>query len=454
MTWMWKWGTSWKAASPSATNRLTPSTRRPEPRSARAMVSAITQQAAPSPGCSSASSWACRLGKTSRCPGTIGAMSMIAITVPSEKTTEAGACPSTIWQKTQSLTLAVLRGLGRVLASQGRAGRRLAGGGRGGRRLGGCLAGSAPARLGAVGRNRLGLSDLGGVVPRGHLLDALLERCLDTFRRRPVDDHRLGAGQRALLVAAAPPAAVLAPAVAAPGPGQPLDLRAHAHPLAGRDDGADAGHQPVGLGMLEEGTEELGRAPDHGLRVADYDEQLLGPGDGDVDPVGIVQEADRGAVVGTDQGEDDGVRFAALEGVHRFDVVGRHDALERAGEAVHLRVVHGDHGQLRLPHPLADDGRDVLAERHLELVGHRPLRIAILLLGAGVDPDQLPIEGPGQRHPRVWRLMDQLAVVKEVGDDLADRLPHPVLARQHDLRLRRDLVPHPAVEAVVADDLV
>src|SRR5205807_7030637 len=63
---------------------------------------AITQQAAPSPGARSPISWAWRRGTTSRWPGTIGAMSMIARAVPSEYTTDAGALPSTIWQKTQS----------------------------------------------------------------------------------------------------------------------------------------------------------------------------------------------------------------------------------------------------------------------------------------------------------------------------------------------------------------
>src|SRR5438874_1366841 len=187
MTWMWKWGTSWKAASPSATKMFTPSTRRPEPRMALSSISAITQQAEVVP--------AARRGPVDR----------------------------------------------------------------------------GPVRL-----------------------------------RR----HRLG-GRHALL-STAPPAPVLTPPVAPPRPREPLDLGADADPLAGGDHGADAGHQPVGLGVLEERPEELRGAADDGLGVTDDDQQLLGPGDGDVNPVRVVEEADRGPVVGADEREDDGIRLAPL----------------------------------------------------------------------------------------------------------------------------------------------
>ena len=48
------------------------------------------------------------------------------------------------------------------------------------------------------------------------------------------------------------------------------------------------------------------------------------------------------------------------------------------------------------------------------------------------------------------RLVDELALVEQVGHHAPDRFPHPVLARQHDPGLLRDLVPHESVEAAVA----
>jgi len=47
-----------------------------------------------------------------------------------------------------------------------------------------------------------------------------------------------------------------------------------------------------------------------------------------IDPVRVIQEAIAARSL-ADQGEDHAVRLAALECVHRLDVVGRHDALER-----------------------------------------------------------------------------------------------------------------------------
>ena len=238
------------------------------------------------------------------------------------------------------------------------------------------------------------------------------------------------------------------------GPRQALDLGADAHTLARRHHRADPGHQALLLAVLEERAEQLGRAADHRLGIADDDEQLLGAGDGDVDPVGVVQEADRGAVVGAHERKNHSIRLPSFERVDRLDVVWRDDAFERALQPVDLRVVHRYHGEVGLAHAPADDRRDVLAERDLELVRHRPLSIAVLVLRPGVDPHQLAVEGPGQRHPRMRRLVDELASVKEVRDDAADRFSHAVLARQHDLRAGRHLVPDPAVEAVVADDLI
>src|SRR5713101_3719623 len=185
-----------------------------------------------------------------------------------------------------------------------------------------------------------------------------------------------------------------APPVPAMRPGEALHLRPDAHPLAGCDHGAHAGHQPVLLRVLEQRSEQLGRAADDGLRVADDDQQLLGARDGHVDAVGVVEESDRCAVVGPHERQDDAVGLAALERIHRLDVVWRHDAFERRLQAVDLRVVHRDHSELRLAHAPADDRRDVLAERDLELVGDRALRVAVLVLSPRVDPHQFAVEGP------------------------------------------------------------
>src|SRR5437867_2298939 len=203
-------------------------------------------------------------------------------------------------------------------------------------------------------------------------------------------------------------------------------------PLAPRVWRATAGHQALLLAVLEQRAEQLRRAPNHRLGVAHDHEQLLRPRDGDVDAVRVVQESDRGAVVRAHEGQDHAIGLAPLERVDRLDVVWRHDAFQRTLQAVDLGVVHRDDGELRLAHTAANDRGDVLAQRDLELVRDRALRVAVLVLGAGVDPHQLAVERPRQGHARVWRLVDELALVEEVGHDAADRLPHSVLARQQD----------------------
>ena len=221
-------------------------------------------------------------------------------------------------------------------------------------------------------------------------------------------------------------------AVAAVRPRQALDLRADSDPLARGHDGADPRNEPVFLAVLEQRPEQLGCASDHGFRVTNDDEELLRAGDRDVDPVGVVEESNCRAVVGSNEREDHRVRLTALECVDRLDVVRRHDALERSLQPVDLRVVHRDHGELGLADAPADDRRDVLAERNLELVRDRALRVAVFVLRSRVDPYQLAVERPRQRHARVRRLVDELPLVEEVGDDAADWLAHAVLARQHD----------------------
>src|SRR6266851_4316975 len=405
MTWMWKWGTSWKATSPSMTSRLAPAA--PSVCRARAAICRATLKARiAAVSSTSCMSTACARGTTSMWPWVIGWMSMKATTLSSWWVKLAGASPLTIAQKMQSsLKLA-------------------------------CPAPEVRRRLG-----------------RGRGVGTVrVERCVDISTR--FNAHRrlsIAARFQRDPLPTAPPAR--AP-VAAIGSGQPLHLRADADALARGDHGADPCDQPVLFAVLEQRPEQLGRSTDHGLRVADDDQQLLGARDGHIDSVGVVEEADGRAVVRADERKDDSVRLAAFERVDRLDVVRRHDALERSLQPVDLRVVHRDHGQVRLADAPADDRGDVFAKRNLELVGDRTLRIAVLVLRTRVDPYELAVERPRQWHSRMWRLVDELALVKEVGHDAADRLAHAVLARQHDLRRGRHFVPHPAVEAVVAHELV
>src|SRR5437763_13228637 len=414
MTWTWKCGTSWYAASPSMTRMLIPLA----PSVCRAIAASLRatrKVRIADVSLMSVISTACSRGTTSMCPWVMGWMSMKATTVSSWYTQLAGEVPWTMSQKTHwSLTALELSRRNRLFSLRTRFHRSRF---------------RNPIRL----RRGLTLEWLGPV--RRH-------------RRLAVRDRLARVGRP---LSAPPPAC---PAVAPARPGEALDLGADADALAGRDDRAHPRDQSLLLAVLEQRAEQLGRAADDRLRVADDDQQLLGARDGDVDPVGVVQEADRGAVVGADEGKDDRIRLPALEGVHRLDVVRRHDALQRTLQAIDLRVVHRDHRQLRLAHPAANDRGDVLAQRDLELVRDRPLRVAVLVLSARVDPDQLAVERPRQRHARVRCLVDELALVEEVGDDPADGFAHPVLARQHDLRAGRHLVPDPAVVAVVAHELV
>src|SRR5262249_17065461 len=65
--------------------------------------------------------------------------------------------------------------------------------------------------------------------------------------------------------------------------------------------------RPLGPPVPDRRPEELGRTADHRLRITHDHQQLLGAGNGHVDPVGVVQEADGRTVVGADQGQDHGV---------------------------------------------------------------------------------------------------------------------------------------------------
>src|SRR6266481_6583534 len=98
---MWKWGTSWKAASPSITSRLAPAA--PRVCRARAAICRATLKAriaaVSSTSCMS-TAWA--RGTTSMWPYVIGWMSMKATTLSSWWVKLAGASPLTIAQKMQS----------------------------------------------------------------------------------------------------------------------------------------------------------------------------------------------------------------------------------------------------------------------------------------------------------------------------------------------------------------
>src|SRR5438477_11368260 len=355
MTWMWKCGTSWNATSPSMTSRFAPLAPR-VCRASAAMRRATLNARMAEVSLTSCMSTACSRGTTSMWPCVIGWMSMNAMTLSSSWVRLAGASPFTIAQKMQSSPTADAK-------------------------LKGALLGLRTRFRGPCGlRYRRGFGAIGADLGFDLLYRFSAIAGLAVAAR--LDGHPL-----------APPAPARA-AVSAMRPREPLHLRADANPLAGGDDRTYSGDQAVLLAVLEERTEKLRCATDDGLGVADDDEQLLRTRDGDVDPVGVVEEADGRAVVRAHEGEDDRVRLTAFECIHRFDVVRRDDALERAHEAVHLRVVHGDHGEVSLADPPADDRRDVLAEGDLELVGDRPLGVAILVLSAGVDPHQLTVEGP------------------------------------------------------------
>src|SRR5438270_3170709 len=321
-------------------------------------------------------STACSRGTTSMWPCVIGWMSMNAMTLSSTWVRLAAASPLTIAQKMQSSPTADAKLKGALLGLRtwfrGRCGL--------GHRRG----------FEAVG------ADLGFDLLCGFSAVAALA-VAGRLERPPL----------------APPAPARPP-VSPMRPREPLHLRADADPLAGGDDRAYSGDEAVLLAVLEERTEKLRCATDDRLGVADDDEQLLRARDGDVDPVGVVEEADGRAVVRAHERQDHRVGLSAFECIHRFDVIRRDDALERAHEPVHLRVVHGDHGEVSLADPPADDRRDVRAEGDLELVRDRPLGVAILVLRAGVDPHQLTVERPRQRHARVRSLMDELAVIEEV----------------------------------------
>ncbi len=61
---------------------------------------------------------------------------------------------------------------------------------------------------------------------------------------------------------------------------------------------------------------ESGSACWYYLGIADNDDGILGPGESDIEPPGVGEEADALVLVGAHAGDDDDVLLAALEGVH------------------------------------------------------------------------------------------------------------------------------------------
>src|SRR2546427_1090368 len=258
MTWTWKCGPSWNATSPSATNRFTPlapSVCRASSASCRATLNARIATVS----LTSRINTACSRGTTSMWPCVMGWMSMNATTVSSSWVKLAGASPRTMAQKMQSLTgPAKLKGALLVLWLRF-------------------------CRRGLGGRRRVG---------------AVAAQCGFDRRRLIGDRSRAVAGSVDGHPLAAPPPS--RSALAAVRSRQALHMRADADTLAGGDDCAHSGDEAILPDVLEEWSEQLGGATDHGLRVPDDDEQLFRARDGDVDAVGVVEEADGRPIVRAD----------------------------------------------------------------------------------------------------------------------------------------------------------
>lgn len=95
---------------------------------------------------------------------------------------------------------------------------------------------------------------------------------LDTFRSVGCD-HTFTVGSRVARSRAAP--APAGPPISTVGSRQALDLGPDTDALASCDHRPDTRHEALFLAMLEERPEQLGRAADYGLGIADDDQQLL-----------------------------------------------------------------------------------------------------------------------------------------------------------------------------------
>jgi hypothetical protein len=116
---------------------------------------------------------------------------------------------------------------------------------------------------------------------------------------------------------------------------------------------ADAGNTALALDVLEERSVEiLPLATGHRLDITDHHEQLLGARDGDVQPLGLFQEADALRFIAPHQAEDDDVGLLTLEGVDRVDRESRqrHHA-QLTPQLGDLVLVHGDDGDPQLLEP-------------------------------------------------------------------------------------------------------
>ena len=199
----------------------------------------------------------------------------------------------------------------------------------------------------------------------------------------------------------------------------------------------------LALDVLQQGSVQvLAFAAGHGFDVADHHQQLLGPRDGDVQPLRLLQEANPLGLVAPHQAEDDHVRLFALEGIDGVDrQSGERDHPQLAAQLRDLVLVHGDHRDPQLlevkPLEVADD-----TAHRLDLRAVRDAaRSTFLLPAADRQPGQVAVEGPWQRRTerRHLRRIAQPAIVRGDRHVTPDGGRHPVLlVEHHQVGLRHD----------------
>src|SRR5207248_3259433 len=180
----------------------------------------------------------------------------------------------------------------------------------------------------------------------------------------------------------------LPPAVAALAP---TDCRVHGVK------GADAGDPALALDVLEQWpVQVLSFATGHGLDIADHDQQLLGPRDRHVQPLGLLQETDAFRLIAAHQAEDDDVGLLTFERIHSVDREARqcHHA-QFPPQLRDLVLVHGDDGDPQLLESKSLQVADHATDRlDLGAVGNTP-RAALLFPAADRQPRKVAVEGPG-----------------------------------------------------------
>ena len=165
---------------------------------------------------------------------------------------------------------------------------------------------------------------------------------------------------------------------------------------------ADPGHPTLALHVLQQRPVEiLSLATGHRLDIADHDQQLLRPRDRDVQPLGLLQEADPFRFIAAHQAENHDVGLLTFEGVDRVDrQSGESDHPQLAPQLRDLVLIHGNDGDPQLLEPEALQVAHDAAHR-LDLGAVRDAaRAAFLLAPADRQPRQVAIERPGQRRPQ------------------------------------------------------